>query len=163
MAGIFGATRHARERDSRAVARRGRTLAVAESCTGGRIAAALTSVPGASQSFAAASLRTTTPSRSAARRRGARSRASARSAKRSRSRWRAARASGLDADVALATTGIAGPDGGTPEKPVGLVWFGLDDAGAARARGALLRGEREAILSRATTVALGILWQTLAS
>lgn len=32
---------------------------------------------------------------------------------------------GLDSDVAIATTGIAGPDGGTPEKPVGLVYIGI--------------------------------------
>ena len=67
----------------------------------------------------------------------------------------------LHADLALSTTGIAGPSGGTPEKPVGLVWFGLDDGVEPRAWRYQLRGEREAIVQRATTIALGILWERL--
>src|SRR5580700_3393051 len=114
---------------------RGLMLAVAESCTGGRIASALTGVPGSSQSFAGgivayangASLR-------------------------------------FGADVGLATTGIAGPAGGTPEKPVGLVWVGLEDAdGATRATRLHLGGEREAVMQRATTAALGMLWRHLST
>jgi nicotinamide-nucleotide amidase len=137
-----------------------RTVAVAESCTGGRIAAALTSVPGSSQSFIGGVVayanavkisqlgvdaetieRDGAVSEEVARRmaRGARER--------------------LGADLALATTGIAGPDGGTPEKPVGLVIFGLDDGGASRAWSFHLDGNREKIQERATTIALRILWR----
>jgi nicotinamide-nucleotide amidase len=66
----------------------------------------------------------------------------------------------LNAGVALATTGIAGPDGGTPEKPVGLVIFALDD-GTERSRTWTFRfeGDRETIQRRATTTALNILWR----
>ena len=66
----------------------------------------------------------------------------------------------LGAGVALATTGIAGPDGGTPEKPVGLVFFALDD-GTQRSRAWTFRfeGDRETIQRRATTTALNLLWR----
>ncbi len=92
----------------------GRTLAVAESCTGGRVAAALTSVPGASKSFAGGIVAydnavkiaqlgvdaaTHRPFRRGERRDGARD--------------GTRRARRLGADVALSTTGIAGPSGGS--------------------------------------------------
>jgi nicotinamide-nucleotide amidase len=143
---------------------RGRTLAVAESVTGGRIASALTSVPGASQSFVggivaydnAVKVGQLGVDERAIERVGAVSEEVAvEMARGVRTR--------LNAGIALSTTGIAGPSGGTPEKPVGLVWFGLDDAdGAARAWRFTLSGEREAIAARATTIGLGILWRHLA-
>ncbi len=143
---------------------RRRTLAVAESITGGRIAAALTSVPGSSKSFAggivayADSVKISQLGVSAEtlERFGAVSEVTA------REMARGARVR-LDADVSVATTGIAGPSGGTPEKPVGLVWIALDDAlGRDGARRFQLTGEREAIGARATTIALGMLWRHLA-
>lgn len=147
----------------RLLQRTGKTVTTAESCTGGRVAAALTSVPGSSRSFRGGVVaydngvkeqllgvagelivRDGAVSESVARAmaRGARLR--------------------LGGDIAIATTGIAGPDGGTPEKPVGLVWFALDDAsGTAKAWRIQLPGEREAVTRRATTVALGGLWRHL--
>ncbi|MFZ0573475.1 MAG: competence/damage-inducible protein A, partial [Candidatus Cybelea sp.] len=99
-----------------------RRLAIAESCTGGRIAAALTSVPGSSQSFVGAVVAYDNAVKisqlgvdaNTLERNGAVSEEVA------REMARGARAR-LGADVALATTGVAGPDGGTAEKPVGLV------------------------------------------
>ncbi|HVR45722.1 MAG TPA: competence/damage-inducible protein A [Candidatus Binatia bacterium] len=140
---------------------RGRTLAIAESCTGGLVSAALTSVPGASLSFRGgvvaydnavkvAQLGVDVETLATA---GAVSEEAA------REMARGARAR-LGADVGLSTTGIAGPDGGTPEKPVGLVWIALDD-GETRAHRMQLRGDRDAIQRRATTAALGILWRDL--
>lgn len=143
--------------------RDGRTVVTAESCTGGRVAAALTRVPGSSRSFrggvvaydnalkaqllgveVALIARDGAVSESVAR-------AMARGARRR-----------LGGDVAIATTGIAGPDGGTAEKPVGLVWFALDDdRGMAHAWRMQLPGERDAVTRRATTVALGGLWKHL--
>jgi len=143
---------------------RGQKLAVAESCTGGRIAAALTSVPGSSVSFTGGVVAYANSVKIAQlgvlpatlARFGAVSEETA------REMARGARAR-LDADLAVATTGIAGPDGGTPEKPVGLVWFALDDAnGTSTAMRVHFGGEREAIVQRATTVALGMLWRHLA-
>jgi nicotinamide-nucleotide amidase len=143
---------------------RGRMLAVAESVTGGNISAALTSVPGASQSFTggmtayanAAKVALLGVHEATIERFGAVSEEAAREmARGARERF--------GADVALATTGIAGPTGGTVSKPVGLVWFALDDAdGTSRASQMQLGGERDAIVRRATTIALGILWRHLA-
>lgn len=144
---------------------RGRTLAVAESITGGRIAAALTSVPGSSASFAggvvayANSVKIAELGVDA----GTIDRAGAVSEEVAREMARGVRVK-IDADLALATTGIAGPSGGTPEKPVGLVWFALDDSrGTACAQRFQLAGEREAIAMRATTIALGMLWRHLST
>jgi nicotinamide-nucleotide amidase len=140
---------------------RGRSIALAESCTGGRIAADLTAVPGSSESFVGAvvaydnsvkrsQLEVTSE---ALERYGAVSEEVARQmARGARKRLRA--------DLALATTGVAGPGGGTTEKPVGLVWFALDDAETgSRAWRFHLEGDREAVQRRATTVALNLLWR----
>jgi nicotinamide-nucleotide amidase len=145
----------------RRLAERERTLGLAESCTGGRIAAALTGVPGASKAFLGAivaydnavKVRELGVDPALIERHGAVSEEVA-----------AAMAAGarvrLRCDVALAITGVAGPDGGTPEKPVGLVWLALDaENGTARAWRFNLRGTRDAIQSRATTLALGAIWK----
>jgi nicotinamide-nucleotide amidase len=108
--------------------RRGWTLTAAESCTGGLVCAALTEVPGASDilgrgvvtySNAAKTDLLGVPDGVIAAH-GAVSAATA-----------AAMAEGArtaaDADLAVAVTGVAGPGGGSPEKPVGLVWFGVAD------------------------------------
>ncbi len=139
----------------------GATLAVAESCTGGRVSAALTSVPGASQSFVGGVVAYDNAVKIAQLGVAAQTLATAGavSEEAAREMARGARER-LGADIALATTGIAGPDGGTPEKPVGLVWFALDD-GEGRAHRLQLRGDRDAIARRATTAALGILWRHL--
>jgi nicotinamide-nucleotide amidase len=63
----------------------------------------------------------------------------------------------LGADVAVAVTGIAGPGGGTPEKPVGLVHLHAAAPDRALARELHLPGGREAIRRRATAAALHLL------
>jgi nicotinamide-nucleotide amidase len=142
---------------------RGWTIALAESCTGGRIAAALTGVAGASQSFAGGviaydnavkeSLLAVDPA--IVERHGAVSEAAALAMARGvRER--------LGTTVGFATTGIAGPGGGTPDKPVGLVWFALDRDGAEpRAWEYRFRGNRSEVQARAVTFALGVLWNQL--
>lgn len=142
---------------------RGRMMAVAESFTGGRLAAALTSVDGSSKSFAggvvayanAAKIELLGVTPATLERAGAVSEEAAREmAHGARERF--------GADVSVATTGIAGPSGGTPAKPVGLAWFALDDAKTGVAvRRVELAGDRETIASRATTLVLGMLWQHL--
>ena len=55
------------------------------------------------------------------------------------------------ADIAIAVTGIAGPEGGSAEKPVGLVWFGVAQRGAP-ARGATTRSEQLIFTGDRTTI-----------
>jgi nicotinamide-nucleotide amidase len=57
-------------------------------------------------------------------------------------------------DVAVAVTGIAGPDGGTAEKPVGLVHLHAEAPGDEAALRVVLPGDREAVRARATALAL---------
>lgn len=105
---------------------KGLTLALAESCTGGLIGGAITEIPGSSSFFLGtagtysnqAKISVLSVPESVIDRHGAVSRECAE-----------AMAKGalelFGADMALSVTGIAGPDGGSDEKPVGLVWFGL--------------------------------------
>ena len=65
------------------------------------------------------------------------------------------------AQLALAVTGIAGPDGGTPDKPVGTVWFGFALPGAVEVTRAKLVGTRDEVRGRATQQALFGLWRRL--
>lgn len=102
------------------------TLAVAESCTGGLLAAAFTDVPGASTFFRGGAVTYATDTKTSLlgvpaeliERYGVVS-----------SECAIAMARGVaekfDADFALSTTGVAGPGGGTPETPVGTVFIGL--------------------------------------
>jgi PncC family amidohydrolase len=63
----------------------------------------------------------------------------------------------LAADVSVAVTGIAGPAGGTPDKPVGLVYLHAASPDGERARELNLPGEREQIRRRSTVAALHLL------
>jgi nicotinamide-nucleotide amidase len=68
----------------------------------------------------------------------------------------------FDADVAIAITGIAGPDGGTEEKPVGYVcWCTKRKDGSVLARDVQLPGDRAEIRDRATTVGMHLLRRLL--
>ncbi len=109
----------------------GRRVAVAESCTGGLVCAALTEIPGSSEVFEAGYITYSNASKiddlgvseEVVETFGAVSVATA---------WAMARGalSASKADVAVAITGIAGPGGGTPTKPVGTVVFACAERGA---------------------------------
>ena len=134
---------------------RGLTLATAESCTGGLVAARLTSVPGSSDVFVGgvvtyaneAKVRELGVSDELLERYGAVS-AEAAAAMAAGARER------LGTDLAVAVTGIAGPGGGSAEKPVGLVYLHADGPDGTLARELNLPGDRGAIRSRATVTAL---------
>lgn len=119
------------------------TLGLAESCTGGLAAARLARVAGASDALAGGIVAYSNDVKRRAlgvpaetiERHGAVSRECALAMARG-----ARRATG--GDMCVAVTGIAGPSGGTPEKPVGLVWIALVSDQIERARELRLRGER---------------------
>src|ERR1700744_2101733 len=69
----------------------------------------------------------------------------------------------FDADTAIAITGIAGPGGGTEEKPVGTVCFPVQVDGASSPRPLRLPGNRSDIRERSTTVAMHLLRQALSA
>ena len=108
----------------------GKRVAVAESCTGGLVSAAITEIPGSSDVFEAGYVTYSNAAKSGVLRVssevvetfGAVSVATA---------WAMARGALLasEADIAVAITGIAGPGGGTPSKPVGTVVFARAERG----------------------------------
>ena len=57
----------------------------------------------------------------------------------------------------MSLTGIAGPDGGSDEKPVGLVWFGLATKDGVRTEKCIFRGDRAKVRGEAVIHALGML------
>lgn len=64
------------------------------------------------------------------------------------------------ADYAISVSGVAGPDGGSVEKPVGTVWFGVASvSGQGVTRRECFAGDREAVRRQATAYALNLLWQ----
>ena len=144
--------------------RDGLVLATAESCTGGGIARAITDLPGASAFFHGAVVaydnawktRMLGVPETLLKEYGAVSEEVAR-----------AMLQGLldlgIAQVGIAVTGIAGPDGGTPEKPVGLVYIATGSQAAITVKRYRFGGDREAIRDRVVAMALIQLWQGLAN
>ncbi len=143
-----------------ALTKAGKTATTAESCTGGLVCAALIDVPGASavlgEGFVtysdAAKVRCLGVQEATLAAFGAVSEQTAREMAEG-----ARRVSG--ADIAVATTGIAGPTGGTPDKPVGLVYVALADAHGTEVRRLTLRGERERIRKQTMLHALHMILQ----
>jgi nicotinamide-nucleotide amidase len=69
--------------------------------------------------------------------------------------------SSLGADVGIGVTGIAGPGGGTPEKPVGLVYIHVETPNASQGIEFTYPADRESIRRRATVAALHLAWRLL--
>jgi nicotinamide-nucleotide amidase len=134
------------------------TLALAESITGGMIGEMVTRVPGSSQCFMGSivsysnGMKTSLlkVSEQTLQARGAVSHECA------REMAIGARSAGF-ADIGLSVTGIAGPDGGTPQKPVGTFYVGLATADDVLSRGFLLPGPRDWVKTLAATQALDTL------
>jgi len=138
------------------------TLAVAESCTGGLLGHRLTNVPGSSAYFERGVLVYSNRSKeellgvpdSVLRTHGAVSAPCAEAMARGV-------ATLTSAPCALAVTGIAGPDGGTPTKPVGTVFVGLAVRGETLARRFHFAGDRAAVKWQSTQTALDMLRRSL--
>ncbi len=147
-------------------ARPPRTLATAESCTAGLLAARITELPGSSEYFSGAIVTYSNAAKVALagvpealiEAHGA---VSAEVATALADGARAA----LGADVGVGVTGVAGPGGGSEQKPVGLVWLSVTTGGANRSipltRSVQLPGGRADVRDRATTVALHLLRRAL--
>ena len=150
------------ERLKEACVRRGATVATAESCTGGMVGCAITSVAGVSECYKGgfvtyaneaktallgvpeeilATVGAVSPECAEAMAKGARER--------------------LGATAAVATTGIAGPGGGTPAKPVGLVYIAAATGSGATVTRNLFAGDRDAVRRAATRKALAMLLEAL--
>jgi nicotinamide-nucleotide amidase len=133
----------------------GQTVAVAESCTGGGLGARLTALPGSSAYMLGGVISYSDDVKRGVlgvdpgllRRHGA---VSAPVAERMAAGVREL----IGSDWALSITGVAGPGGGTPEKPVGLVYVGLAGADGVAAAEHRLRGDREAIRDRSAALAM---------
>jgi nicotinamide-nucleotide amidase len=137
------------------LAARGLTLAVAESCTGGLLCGAITSVPGASAVLQDGAVTYSNAAKTA--RLGVSPELIAEhgavSEPVAEAMARGVRASS-GADLGLAVTGVAGPDGGSPDKPVGTVVFALSHAGGSRAMTRQWQGARNEVRERSVHFAL---------
>ncbi len=133
----------------------GWSLATAESCTGGLVAAALTAIPGASDVFLGGAVSYANEAKEGLLGVPADVLAAhgAVSEQAARAMAEGAR-SALRADVAVAVTGIAGPGGGTPEKPVGLVHIAVASPEETVVSELRFSGDREEIRLRAATLSL---------
>jgi nicotinamide-nucleotide amidase len=144
-------------------AARGFHIGVAESCTGGLLGARLTAIPGSSSVVEggviaysnAVKTQLLGVSKESLEEHGAVS-------ERVATEMAAGVRLRLGAEVGIAITGVAGPGGGTPEKPVGLVWISVDVNGATRAIGPRLIGDRAEVRYRATQAALDLVRRMVA-
>jgi nicotinamide-nucleotide amidase len=139
------------------------TLSTAESCTGGNIAKLITSVPGSSAYFKGSLIAYSNELKISGlsvdpaliEKHGAVSRevveAMAKGA-----------IAELDTDLSVSTSGIAGPDGGTKEKPVGMVWIAVVWKEKVISREFRFGGDRELIIEQASIQAIGMLRKILA-
>jgi PncC family amidohydrolase len=142
--------------------RRGWTLALAESCTGGLIGHRLTNVPGSSDYFLGgivayayeAKERLLGVRHQTLYQHGAVSRETA------IEMARGARLA-LGADVGVSVTGIAGPTGGLPDKPVGLTWIAVSTRDREQAQQFLWEGDRMANKEQSAEAALHLLLETV--
>ena len=126
------------EQVGQALKARGATVTTAESCTGGWVAKVITDIAGSSAWFERGFV--TYSNEAKAQMIGVREEARA--------------------DYAVSISGIAGPDGGSEEKPVGTVWFAFATArGEGITRRECFSGDRDAVRRQATAYALQTLWQ----
>ncbi len=146
-----------------ALRRQRHRLGVAESCTGGMVAERVTNIPGSSDTFIGGVVAYADVIKTAALKvpletlaaHGAVSEATVRAMAEGAQRL-------FSVDSGLAVTGIAGPGGGTPEKPVGTVWLAARVHTETRAVQRVFPGDRDEIRQRAAQAALDLLRRQLA-
>ncbi len=137
------------------LSKRALTIAVAESCTGGLLSHVLTAVSGSSSFFIGGVVAYSNDikesilgvQRNTLMGYGAVSEQTA-------CEMAAGVRNKFSTAISLSTTGIAGPTGGTPTKPVGLVWIGISNAESTKAYAYQFNGDREAIKTHSVEKAL---------
>lgn len=141
---------------------KGKTVSAAESCTGGKISELMTSVPGCSAYYLGSVTSYAIPIKEKVL--GVPSETIETHGVVS-SEVAAAMAEGVrlltGSDYAVATTGIAGPGGGTPDKPVGLVWVGVASDKGTRTASFTYKNDRKHNIERFSAAALHLLWETI--
>lgn len=142
--------------------RKGAKLSTAESCTGGLIAGTLTAIPGSSAVVEGGIVSYSNTVKHAVLgvsnedldQFGAVSEQVAKQMAQGSRR-------GLDTTIAVAVTGIAGPGGGSAEKPVGTVWFGIDSPAGTATEACHFKGDRDAVRDQTVIHALELIHESL--
>jgi len=141
---------------------RKQTVSTVESCTGGLIGEMLTEIPGSSDAYLGGWVTYTNAMKTSQvgvhpdvfQKHGAVSEECCRAmAEGGRER--------SGSDFAISVTGVAGPGGGSAEKPVGTVWIGLATPTGTHAERFLFKGDREIVRQRSATAALAMLWKAM--
>ncbi len=140
----------------------GQTLGLAESCTGGRLSHLITSVPGSSAYYRggvvcyanAVKVELLGVPADVLEREGAVSRPVV-------ERMAAGAGKTLHTDWSVALSGVAGPDGGTPETPVGTVWMAVAGPNGVRSTRSIFPGDRDLVIQRSAVAALNLLRKRL--
>ena len=141
---------------------KGITLATAESCTGGMIGSTITSVPGSSDLFlggiisyaVSAKESLLSVSHETLAHHGAVSKETAQA-------MAVGAQKAFSATLAVSVTGLAGPGGGTPDKPVGLVHFGIATKDTTLHKQQIFSGDRDSVRLQAVATALAFLEETI--
>ena len=142
--------------------RRKMTLAAAESCTGGLVSHRLTNVPGSSAYFLGGIIAYANQAKMALLGVNESTLASHGAvSKETVLEMALGVRQALKADIGIAVSGIAGPGGGSPGKPVGLVWIGLSAGDGGEARSAIWPGDRLAVKEQSAQAALQLLLEYL--
>ena len=142
----------------------GKTFASAESCTGGNIAHVITLIPGSSEVFKGTAVTYATPMKTKVLGVPARTIGQCGVVSQQVVEGMAKGARELmEADFGVATTGVAGPSGGTEETPVGTVWIGVASANGVVSQRFNFGKDRENVINRATIMAYEMLRQQILS
>jgi len=137
---------------------RGLTISSAESCTGGRVGDKITDVPGSSDYFIGSAVTYSNESKITVLKVSEESIVSFGAVSEQVATEMASGCRALfGSSIAVSTTGIAGPSGGSPDKPVGLVWFAVSHDEGTTTEHAVFDGDRDAIKEKASIFALELL------
>ncbi len=136
------------------------TLSLAESCTGGMISSEIVSIPGSSKYFMGSAVVYSNDAKESILgvkhetllKHGAVSKETA-------EEMAIGSLKKYDSKVAASVTGIAGPDGGTPEKPVGTIWMAVTDGKNTIAKKNIFQGERNDIRRKSTDTLIDLICQ----